>query len=121
MNTPFSSASELVSEARAAVDPALSACTKSAAQAEQYVRQHPGGTLLVAAGLGIATLLLVRAMTPEPPRNRALRLLEDIQHRLATLAEDGAHAVDKGLGTVGDLHLDHKLDTFSRKLKSLFH
>ena len=111
MNTPFSSASNLATEARAAVDPALAVCTKSAAQAEQYVRQHPGGTLLV----------IVRALTPEPPRHRALRLLEDIQQRLATLAEDGAHAVDKGLGSVGDLHLDHKLDTFSRKLKGLFH
>ena len=47
--------------------------------------------------------------------------MEDIQHRLATLAEDGAHAMDQGLGSVGDLHLDQKLNTFSRKVKSLFH
>ena len=116
MNIP-----DLATEIRTAVDPALTACTKSAAQAEQYMRQHPGGTLLVAAGLGFATLLLVRALTPEPLRNRALRLLEDIQQRLAILADDGAHAVDKGLASVGDLHLDHRLDKFSRKLKNLFH
>lgn len=112
---------DLVVEARNAVEPALSACAKPAARAEKYMRQHPGGTLLLAAGLGIATVLLVRVLTPTSPRHRALRLLEDIQLRLAGLAEDGAHAVDKGLGTLGDLHLDRKLDKFSRKLKSLFH
>ncbi len=116
MNIP-----DLADEARSVVTPVLTACAKPAAKAEQYMRQHPGGTLLVAAGLSIATLLIVRALTPAPPRNRALRLMEDIQHRLATLAEDGAHAMDQGLGSVGDLHLDQKLNTFSRKVKSLFH
>lgn len=88
---------------------------------EEYVRQHPGGTLLVAAGLGLAAVLVARVLTPAPPRNRAVQLLEDIQHRLAGLAEDGAHAVSKGVDNLGALHLDRKFDGFSRGFKRLFH
>ncbi len=112
---------DLAADTHAIVDPALSACTKSAAQAEKYIRQHPGGTLLVAAGLGILAVLLARALTPAPPRNRAMLLLEDIQERLSSLAEDGAHAVGKGMDSLGDLHLDRSFDKLSRKVKSLFH
>ena len=88
---------------------------------EDYVRRHPGGALLVAAGLGVAAVLIARGLTPAPPRNRALQLLEDIQHRLAGLADDGAHAVSKGVDNLNALHLDRKLDRFSRRFKSLFH
>ncbi|MDZ4401776.1 hypothetical protein [Prosthecobacter sp.] len=112
---------DLAADARLVVDPVLNACAKPAAQAEKYIRQHPGGTLLVAAGLGIVAVLLARALTPAPPRNRALRLLEDIQERLASLAEDGAHAVGKGMDSLGDLHLDRSFDKLSRKFKGLFH
>jgi len=97
-------------------------------QLETCVRQNPGGTLLVAVGLGFVAVLVARALTPPPPRSRAVRLLEDIQHRLADLArpaydrvagmaEDGAEAFGKG---VDGLHLDRKFDRFSRGLKSLF-
>lgn len=112
---------EIVADTRIAVDPVVSACAKPAAQAEKYMRQHPGGTLLVAAGLGIVVVLLARALTPAPPRNRAMRLLEDIQERLTSLGEDGAHAVGKGMDSLGDLHLDRSFDKLSRKVKSLFH
>jgi hypothetical protein len=101
--------------------PVSSATAKTAAQLENCVRQHPGGTLLAAAGFGIAAILIARALTPATPRNRAMRLLEDIQQRLAGLAEDGAHAVDKGMNSLGDLHLDRKLGKFSRGIKGLFH
>ena len=119
MNMP--SLPDLAAEARTAVEPVLTACAKPAAQAEKYIRQHPGGTLLVAAGLGIVAVLLSRALTPVPQRNRALRLLEDIQERLASLAEDGAHAVGKGMDSLGDLHLERSFDKLSRKFKGLFH
>jgi hypothetical protein len=119
MNSP--SFPDIATDAKAAIQPVLSACAKPAAQAEQYMRQHPGSTLLLAAGLGIATVLLARALTPPPPRNRALRLLEDIQHRLASLGDDGAQAVDRGMESLGDMHLDRSFDKISRKFKGLFH
>ena len=112
--------------------PSLPDTEKPAFKFEEYVRQHPGSVLLVAAGLGLAAVLVVRALSPAPPRNRAVQLLEDIQHRLSnlakvgydrvsTLAEDGAHAVSKGVGSLGDLHLGQKFDKLSRGFKGLFH
>jgi hypothetical protein len=97
-------------------------------QLEHCVRHHPGETLLVAVGLGFVAVLAARALTPPPPRSRAVQLLEDIQHRLADLArpaynrvsgmaEDGVEAFGKG---VDGLHLDRKFDRFSRGFKSLF-
>jgi hypothetical protein len=112
---------DISADAHAIVDPVLAACAKPAAQAEKYIRQHPGGTLLVAAGLGIVAVLLARALTPAPPRNRALRLLEDIQERLTSLGEEGAHAVGRGMDSLGEIHLDRSFDKLSRKFKSLFH
>lgn len=101
--------------------PVLPPLPKSVTQLENCVRQHPGGTLLLAAGLGVAAVLIARALTPAPPRNRALSLLEDIQQQLATLAEDGAHAVGKGMNDLGDLHLKRSLGKLSRRFKKLFH
>ena len=105
----------------AADTPLPPAVAKSASQLETCVREHPGGTLLLAAGIGIATVLIARALTPAPPRNRALRLLEDIQQHLATLGEEGAHAVGKGMDTLGAVHLDRSFDKLSRKFKQMFH
>ena len=96
-------------------------------QMEHCVRQNPGSTMLIAVGLGFVAVLAARALNPPPPRNRAVQLLEDIQHRLAGLArpaydrisglaEDGAEAFGKG---VDGLHLDRKFDRFSRGFKSL--
>ncbi|MFN0076008.1 MAG: hypothetical protein ACKVY0_06000 [Prosthecobacter sp.] len=96
------------------------AVAKTVNQLETCVRQHPGGTLLAAAGFGIAVILIARALAPAPPRNRAVRLLEDIQQRLAGLAEDSVQAVDQGMNSLGDLHLDRKLNKFSRSIKGLF-
>lgn len=98
-----------------------STMTKSATQLENCVRQHPGSTILLAAGLGLAAVLIARVLTPAPPRNRALHLLEDIQQQLASLAQESAHAVGKGVDTLGDLHLDRSLGRLSRKFKNLFH
>lgn len=98
-----------------------SAITNSAAQLQNCARQHPGGTILLAAGLGIAAVLLARALTPPPPRNRALHLLEDIQQQLASLAHQGSHAVGKGVDSLGELHLDRSFDKLGRRFKNLFH
>lgn len=98
---------------------------------EDYVREHPVSALLIAAGLGLAVVLVNRALMPPPPKNRALQLLEDIQHRMAalartgydrvsSLAEDGAHAVSKGVDSFGTLHLDRKIKKLSHRFKNLF-
>ncbi len=102
-------------------DPSIpTAVANPVLQFEDYVRQHPGTALLVAAGLGLAAVLVTRVLTPAAPRNRAMQLLEDIQHRLAGLAEDGAQALSKGVDGLGNLHLDRKVDRFSRRFKGLF-
>ncbi len=98
-----------------------SAITKSATQLGNCARQHPGSTILLTAGLGIAALLIARALTPPPPRNRALHLLEDIQHQLASLAHQGSNAVGKGVDSLGELHLDRSFSNLSRRFKGLFH
>lgn len=112
--------------------PVLPETTTPGVKFEDYVRQHPGTALLVAAGLGLAAVLVARAMTPPTPRNRAVQMLEDIQHRLSdlaqvgfdrvsSLAEGGAQAVSKGVDSLGSLHIDRKLDKISRGIKGLFH
>ena len=63
MNTP----NDLVVET-----PQPTAPAQSIAQIENCVRKHPGATVLLVAGLGIAAVLIARALTPPPPRNRAL-------------------------------------------------
>lgn len=98
-----------------------SAMTKSATQLENCARQHPGSTILLAAGLGIAAVLIARALTPPPPRSRAVHLLEDIQQRLSNLAQQGTQAVGRGLDSIDDLHLDRSLGKLSSKFKNLFH
>ncbi|HYF35207.1 MAG TPA: hypothetical protein VD994_07975, partial [Prosthecobacter sp.] len=69
------------------------------------------------------TALIVRALTPAPPRHGAARLLADIQHRLSDLAHpaydrvshlvgEGAHAVRQGV--------DGKFGRFRREVRNLF-
>jgi hypothetical protein len=98
-----------------------------------HIKQHPVGTLILAAGLGFAAVLAVRALfPPTPPQNRAVRTLEEILHRLKgiaqpafhraiSLSEDGAHAVEKGVNGFADLHLDRKLNKAWRGFTGLFH
>lgn len=106
------------------VSPAIN---QSINRLEACVRENPGRTLLAATGLGLAVVLIARAMAPTP-RNRASALLEDIQQSLSELAHlgydraselgnDGAQAVSKGVHSIGAMHLDQK---FTRGLKKLF-
>jgi hypothetical protein len=76
--------------------------------------------LLAAAGLGIITMLAVRALTPPPPRHRAAQLLEDIQQRLSEIAEGGAQSLGQGVERISDLHLERKLGRLSHGIKNLF-
>lgn len=97
------------------------------------LNQHPATALLVAAGLGFATVLIARALiSPPPPRNRAVQSAEDLLHRLqelaqpaydraVSLAEDGAHVAGKGVNSLKAMHLGRKCDKAWRGFTSLFH
>ena len=127
MNNPInapaisSALSEFATEAATEARAATSMCKSTAARVERCVQQHPGATLLAAAGLGIIAMLTLRALTPVPPRHRAAQLLEDIQQRLSEIADSGAQSVGRGVDQLGDLHLDRKLSKLSRGIKHLFH
>lgn len=107
------------------ISPTKDAAPKPIRSFEAYVRQHPANALIAVAGFGLVVVVIARALTPDPPQSRALQLLEDIQHRLtsayghaAHLADEGSHAVGKG---VDALHLDRRLSKLSRGFQSLFH
>lgn len=123
MNTPSipSALPEIAADAAKAASNACNVCKSTAARMERCVQQHPGATLLAAAGFGIIAMLTVRALTPPPPRHRAAQLLEDIQQRLSELADSGAQSVSRGVDQLGDLHLDRKLGRLSHGIKNLFH
>jgi hypothetical protein len=123
MNTPSipSALPEIAADAAKAASNACNVCKSTAARMERCVQQHPGATLLAAAGLGIIAMLTVRALTPPPPRHRAAQLMEDIQQRLSEIADSGAQSVSRGVDQIGDLHLDRKLGRLSHGIKNLFH
>ncbi len=112
MNLPYDISADIP------LPPPVATC---GAQFENCVRKNPGGTLLLAVGLGLVAVLAVRVLTPAPPRSRAMCLLEDIQQHLAALAKQGRHAVDQGADSLGGLHLDRTFGKLSRRFKSLFH
>ncbi|RBP46146.1 hypothetical protein DES53_102532 [Roseimicrobium gellanilyticum] len=80
-------------------------------QVENMIREHPVATILTIVGVGCAVGIVLKELLtpPPPPKSKALRLLEDIQARLAHLterpayrkashlAEDGVDAVKRGL------------------------
>jgi hypothetical protein len=101
------------------------------AQIDQVVRENPIYAILGALGVGIALGLLVRSLVPAQPENRALSLLEDIQERLtdlaepayrrvASVAEEGADVVRKGVDRLGDLHLERSISGLGRRFRNLF-
>jgi len=112
---------EIAVDAANAATKASNICKSTAARMERCVQQHPGATLLAAAGLGVIAMLTVRALTPPPPRHRAAQLLEDIQQRLSEIADSGAQSVGRGVDQLGELHLDRKLGRLSHGIKNLFH
>jgi hypothetical protein len=123
MNTPSSppSISSALPDIAADTSNACNVCKSTAARMERCVQQHPGATLLAAAGLGIIAVLTVRALKPPPPRHRAAQLLEDIQQRLSEIADSGTQSMGLGVDQLGDLHLDRKIGRLSHGIKNLFH
>jgi hypothetical protein len=98
------------------------ACNNTLETLENRVRERPASTLLMVAGLGVATVFLARALVPAPtPQSRAMDVLEDIQDRLAELAEEGALAVRRGADRVSELPIERTLNRMSRSLRGFFH
>lgn len=93
-----------------------------ASEVENFVRQNPAIAIATAVGIGCAVGIIAKLLLspPPPPKNRAQRILEDIQHQLSDLvgpaydrathlAEDSAAALKKGVNNVQDLHLHNRL------------
>lgn len=120
------SATDTVQEtARVATQKAGAACSTTTHEVESLVRQHPVWAVVATVGVGYAVGMLVRELlTPPPtPKNRALRVLEDIQSRLSDLvtpayerashyADDGMSAVKSGVNSLNDLHLGNRIKKF---------
>jgi hypothetical protein len=83
-------------------------------QAEGFIRRHPVASVLAIVGIGCAVGIVLKELLtpPPPPKNKALRLLEDIQARLkhvtqpayakaSHFTEDGLDAVKRGLHSLG--------------------
>jgi hypothetical protein len=97
------------------------------AQVDRKVRENPGRSLLIAAGVGLAIGILVRALQTQPPATRTERLMADIQHRLedlssraGSLAGTGASLVHDGVDRVRGLHLDRRLRSLGDRVRSIF-
>lgn len=83
-------------------------------QVESIIREHPVASVLTLIGVGCAVGLVLKELLtpPPPPKNKALRLLEDIRAKLAHLmepayskashlAEDSVDAMKRGLHSLG--------------------
>lgn len=122
MNTPLipPQHSDLSAEFSAATTTTCNLCKSTTARVERCVQRHPGATLMAVAGICIAAMLIVRALTP-PPRHHAAQLLEDLQQRLYEIAEGGAQTVEQDVDRISDLHFETKLGKLSHGIKNLFH
>jgi hypothetical protein len=83
--------------------------------------QNPGIIMLAAVGLGIAAVLTVRALTSPPPIHRTAQFIEDLQQRLSQLAEGSAQTLGRGVGRLGELHVDRRLNRLGHGIRNLFH
>jgi ElaB/YqjD/DUF883 family membrane-anchored ribosome-binding protein len=100
-------------------------CNTATTEVENFVRRHPVWAVAATVGIGYAVGLLARELLtpPPPPKNRALRALEDIQERLSDVlgpayerashyADDGLTAVKSGVHALGDMKLGNRLKQF---------
>jgi ElaB/YqjD/DUF883 family membrane-anchored ribosome-binding protein len=83
-------------------------------QVENFIREHPMASIFTVIGVGCAVGIVLKELLtppPPPPKNKALRLLEDIQARLAHLTEPAYHKAS---------HLaEDSMETLKRSLHSL--
>ncbi len=101
--------------------------TDYAAQVDECVRENPTRSLLIAAGIGLAIGVAVRALQPRSTSSRASRLLEDLQERLhdltdraTSLANNGSSLVADGVDRVRGLRFDRKVNSLSQRVRNLF-
>ncbi|WP_113957270.1 hypothetical protein [Roseimicrobium gellanilyticum] len=100
-------------------------CNTTTTEVENFVRKHPVWAVAATVGIGYAVGLLARELLtpPPPPKNRAVRMLEDIQERLTDFlgpaydrashyAEDGLSAVKSGAQSLSDMKLGNRLKQF---------
>ena len=97
----------------------------------QCVRRHPGTTVLIAIGAGLAIGLLVRGLRPTPsPQRRLLNFIDDLQGRLsdvatpvvrraATMAGEGAEIL-RGRAHDGEAWLGRFVKDARRRLHRAF-
>jgi ElaB/YqjD/DUF883 family membrane-anchored ribosome-binding protein len=100
-------------------------CNTTTTEVENFVRKHPVWAVAATVGIGYAVGLLARELLtpPPPPKNRAVRMLEDIQERLTDFlgpaydrashyAEDGLSAVKSGAQSLSEMKLGNRLKQF---------
>ncbi len=112
-------------------DPVSNAPADLGAELDQCVRRNPGGSLLVALGLGLALGILVRGLRPEPrPQHRLAELLEDLEERVretsapafrqaSKLASESAQVLGSGLHR-GEAQLERVLRQTARRLRGFW-
>jgi ElaB/YqjD/DUF883 family membrane-anchored ribosome-binding protein len=100
-------------------------CNTTTTEVENFVRKHPVWAVAATVGIGYAVGLLARELLtpPPPPKNRAVRMLEDIQERLTDFlgpaydrashyAEDGLSAVKSGAQSLSEMKLGNRIKQF---------
>lgn len=100
-------------------------CNTTTTEVENFVRKHPVWAVAATVGIGYAVGLLARELLtpPPPPKNRALRMLEDIQERLGDFlgpaydrashyVDDGLSAAKSGVHSLGDMKLGNRIKQF---------
>lgn len=133
MNDFIESAGQMASEAAdkaketatAAAEKCEEMCASTTGEVENFVRRHPVWCVIGAMGIGYAVGMMARELLtpPPPPKNRALRVLEDIQGRLSDLAgpvyerashyaDEGIHAVKDGVHALGESRLANRIRHF---------
>jgi len=91
------------------------------------IRENPTRALLIAAGVGLAIAVTLRAMQPEPPLGRGAAMLKDIQARLhklsdraSDLASSGSSMVQEGLEHVRSQRASHGLSEIGKWFRNFF-
>lgn len=60
--------------------------SEACAEVDEQVRQHPGSSILIALGVGLALGIIVRSLSEPKPVHPAMRALNDLEERIRDLA-----------------------------------